>query len=343
MRIQLKGLHRNVRTLACGERVEYWYAWRGGPRLKGKPGTPDFVASYNAAIATRKAPLDGCLISVISVYRSSDEFRRLAPRTQTDYAKHLAAIETKWGDMPIAALSDSRARGIFKSWRDELATKSRRQADYAWTILARVLSVAMDRGIVPANPCARGGRIYKADRTEKVWADADEAAFLLAAPEHLHLAMTLALWTGQRQGDLLRLRWADYDGEVIRLKQGKTARRMTIPVGAPLKEALAATPRRTPFILTTKEGAPWTPDGFRVSWRKACAKAGISGLTFHDFRGSAVTRLALAGATEAEIASMTGHSLRDVSEILDAHYLSRDIKLAESAVRKLERGMEPVK
>ena len=80
----------------------------------------------------------------------------------------------------------------------------------------------------------------------------------------------------------------------------------------------------------------WTPDGFRSSWAKACAKAGITALTFHDFRGSAVTRLALAGASVPEIATITGHTLRDVQEILDAHYLSRDVTMAESAVRKLE-------
>jgi hypothetical protein len=48
-------------------------------------------------------------------------------------------------------------------------------------------------------------------------------------------------------------------------------------------------------------------------------------------------RLALAGCTEAEIATITGHSLRDARSILDAHYLNRDPALAESAIRKLER------
>jgi integrase len=72
--------------------------------------------------------------------------------------------------------------------------------------------------------------------------------------------------------------------------------------------------------------------------------AGIEGLTFHDLRGTAVTRLAIAGATEAEIAAVTGHSLRDVHRILDRHYLARDPRLAESAIRKLERdgsGTDP--
>ena len=66
----------------------------------------------------------------------------------------------------------------------------------------------------------------------------------------------------------------------------------------------------------------------------------MTGLTFHDLRGTAVTRLALAGCTEAEIATITGHSLRDVRSILDANYLHRDPALAESAIRKLEAAQD---
>jgi integrase len=124
----------------------------------------------------------------------------------------------------------------------------------------------------------------------------------------------------------------------MRLRQSKTGARVEIRAGGPLKAMLDATPRKSPIILLTSEGRPWTPDGFRASWGKACIKAGISGLTFNDLRGTAVTRLALVGCTEAQIASITGHSLRDVHSILDAHYLHRDPALAESAITKLEMG-----
>ena len=137
--------------------------------------------------------------------------------------------------MPVAALAARGARAEFLWWRDDLARQSRRQADYAWTVLARVLSWSKHRGLIDVNPCEKGGRLYNGSRAEHVWTDADESAFLAAASGHLHLALLLALWTGQRQGDLLRLTWAAYDGEKLRLKQSKTGRRVEIPVGAPLK------------------------------------------------------------------------------------------------------------
>jgi len=101
--------------------------------------------------------------------------------------------------------------------------------------------------------------------------------------------------------------------------------------------SIAPAPKVGSLILTNSGGRPWTPDGFRASWGKACKTAGVVGVTFHDLRGTAVTRLAIAGCTEAEIATITGHSLRSVRAILDTHYLSRDPKLGDSAITKLER------
>ena len=192
------------------------------------------------------------------------------------------------------------------------------------------------RGKLASNPCERGGRRYRADRSECVWSDADIARFLAVASAPLRLALILALWTGQRQGDLLRLPWSAYDGATIRLRQSKTGRRVGIKAGEPLRLALADAPRRATTILTNSDGHSWTEDGFRTSWGKACARAGVVGVRFHDLRGSAVSRLAEAGCTEAEIAAITGHSLRHVGTMLD-RYLHRSEKLAEAAILKLER------
>ena len=346
MRVRLKGLNSSRMRLADGSVVTYWYAWRGGPRLSGEPGSPEFMAAYNEAVAAKVAPSADFLQSILQRYQAASEFTDLAERTRRDYALQIKLIEKRFGDFPLAALTDKRARGIFREWRDQLAVASRRQADYAWSVLARVLSWGLDRGLVSANPCEKGGRLYRGSRADKIWTADDESAFLARAPAHMHLPLLLALWTGQRQGDLLRLPWTAYDGMHIRLKQSKTQRRVIVPVGEPLKRALdAAKGARAPAvtILVTSEGKSWTPDGFRSSWRKACAKAGVVGVTFHDLRGTAVTRLALCGCTEPEIATFTGHTLSDVRSILESHYLHRDPALAESALRKLEKGTNPSK
>lgn len=192
--------------------------------------------------------------------------------------------------------------------------------------------------MILANPCTRGGRLYQGSRAEHVWTADDKAQLLAKAPVHLHLALMLALWTGQRQGDLLKLAWSNYDGKAIRLRQSKTGTRVVVPVGEPLRVALDAerARKRGTVVLLTLDGTPWSEGGFCASWRKACIKLGIAGITFHDLRGTAITRLAIAGCTVPEIASLTGHSLKDVEAILDAHYLSHDRGTAETAIIKFE-------
>ena len=336
MRVRLKGLNCRRKQLADGTVKTYYWAWKGGPALPGKPGDPEFMAAYNEAVARRVTPPQAELQSVLLGYQASAEFERLSDRSRRDYARYIKMIETKFGDFPLRALSDRRTRGVFMQWRDELATRSLRGADYAWTVLARILSWALNRRLILENPCEKGGRLYRGTRVDKIWTDDDEAAFLKSAPAHLHLPLLLALWTGQRQGDLLRLPWSAYDGARIRLRQSKTGARISIPVGAPLKAALNKATKRSTIMLTSTDDKPWTSDGFRSSWRKACAKVGIVGVTFHDLRGTAVTRLALAGCTHAEIRTLTGHSLRDTAAILEAHYLSRDPTHADNAIKKLE-------
>lgn len=70
---------------------------------------------------------------------------------------------------------------------------------------------------------------------------------------------------------------------------------------------------------------------------RACTAAGVDDLTFHDLRGTAVTRLALAGCNTSQIGAITGHSLKDVQSILDTHYLGGQLELAEIAISKLEQ------
>ena len=301
MRLRLKGIASATKKLADGTSRKYFYAWRGGPLLPGKPGTAEFIGAFNAAIATKvnkpvqepKAP--PTIQTLIDKYKASSDFPK-NKNTARNYELYLKLIEAKFGAMPIAVLEDPRIRGDFKEWRDTFADKPRK-ADYIWQTLAGVFSYAKDNGRIKTNPCERGGRIYKSDRKEKVWEDVQINQVLAVAPPHLALPVKLAEWTGQREGDLINLQWSAYDGQYLSLKQSKTGRRVEIPVGAPLKVILDGMDKTGPAILLNSRKKKWTEDGFRTSWDKLMDKAGMCDvdLHFHDLRGTAVTRLAVAG------------------------------------------------
>jgi len=71
MRIRLKGINWKRKRLADGSIKTYYWAWKGGPPLRGEPGTPEFVHSYNEAIATKAATPQGMLLSVLQSYQAS--------------------------------------------------------------------------------------------------------------------------------------------------------------------------------------------------------------------------------------------------------------------------------
>jgi integrase len=90
-------------------------------------------------------------------------------------------------------------------------------------------------------------------------------------------------------------------------------------------------------MLTDASGQPWDGISFRRQWRAAVREADITGLKFHDLRGTTVTLMAEAGCTVLEIAAITGHSLRDANAILD-RYLARTESLTSAPIAKLDRA-----
>lgn len=335
MRVELKGIHK---VRAKGR--DYFYAWRGGPRLVGEPGSAAFIASYQEAHSSIRKPDKKLLRSAIASFKQSAAFTtKIRKRTQEDYLKQIAKIEAEYGDLPIAALEDPRITMEFRQWRDSMA-KSPRQADYAWTVLMRILSWMREGGLTTYRPPDRIEPLYAGDRSDIVWEDIEIAAFIGKASAPMIEAMVIAADTGQRQGDLLAVTWSAYDGRAIRLRQSKTGAGVIIPVTTRLKNILDRKQRgRALTILTDSKGRPWNADAFRKAWRAATAAAGVKGKTFHDLRGTAVTRLAEAGCSPAEIATITGHSMKDIGAMLD-RYMKRTGKLAFAAIAKLERGKE---
>ena len=154
----------------------------------------------------------------------------------------------------------------FLAWRDGLKIGDR-QADYAFTVLMRLISWARERGLTTYRPPSRIKPLYESDRSEKIWMPEHVTAFRAVASERLWQALVLAIETGQRQGDLIRLPWSAYDGQWIRLRQSKGGQRVQVPVTQDLKAILDAMPRSSPVILTSSAGRPWTSDGLRTSWQ----------------------------------------------------------------------------
>jgi integrase len=356
MRIKLKGVYEHHKRLKNG-RLATYYTLRGYGPLKplpddqGEPfypGSSAFMRSYAAANeAPQKARVTGTLQQVIEAYQRSSAFTKLAERTKCDYLGHLLKIERAQlikngptlGTYPLEAIDDPKIRRRLLDWRDTMAKGSPRQADAIFGVLRIILEWARDRGMISNNHATRPKKVYKADRSGKLWLPDHIDAFRSAAPPEMVMALAVALWTGQRQADVLTMPWKAYEEGRLRLRQGKRLRLVNMPVFSELREVLDSAPRLADTILTTAKGKPWTVKPratyFMHEWRKATLAAGLDGLHFHDIRGTTCTMLADAGATPSEIASMLGWTAATVMEMLN-RYQAMTAQQSDSAVAKLE-------
>jgi integrase len=322
-------------VLASGETVTYYYHRVTGRRVFGVPGSDEFLKSYETAGRPQDHVTPDTIAEIALGFQSSPTFSNLSERTRRDYAKHLKAIVARFGAAELEVFEDHRIRRDIMEWRDGLAKRSKRQADYALAVLRRMLQWAYDQGRLSINHATRAGKLYTADRSDKIWEPHHIDAFMRAANETLKQALRLALDTGQREGDLLRLTWTAYDGQALTLRQRKRGRKVYVPLTRELRAMLDAMPRRAATILTNQHGLPWTESGFRGMFGKAKEKAGIEDRTFHDLRGTFVTRASLRDLTPQQIATITGQSVKDVEHIIDT-YLARTPELAKRAMRKYE-------
>jgi integrase len=151
------------------------------------------------------------------------------------------------------------------------------------------------------------------------------------------------LYTGQRLADIATLTWdhVDLSRNEIRLKTRKTAKRLTIPIAAPLRTHLDS------LAVAGERGNPIHPRAFGTMRRQGksgnlsnqfsdiLAKAGLRQkaphrsthkgrgarrtsyeLSFHSLRHTAVSLLKDAGIPEAAVMELVGHDSKQMS----AHY-----------------------
>jgi hypothetical protein len=213
MKVRLKNINSVAKVLADGTKVTYYYAWKGGPRLKGEPGTAEFVESYQAA-AKQDIARPKNLAALVDRYTSSKEFDKLKPTSRTTNLVHFRQIKAKLGELPTTVFGNPKTLDILEDWREKIAERSPSNADAQWFQLSKVLTWGTKRDYVKANPCVGGGTLYDGSRVDKIWSDQQIEHFVVTAPSHFVIAFMLALWTGQREGSLVPLH-RDYDSLAV--------------------------------------------------------------------------------------------------------------------------------
>lgn len=126
----------------------------------------------------------------------------------------------------------------------------------------------------------------------------------------LQTLVVLALSTGARRGELLRLRWSDLDiaeRQVVIHGTGRLRTR-TLALPEPAFELLGQLSRVRHIdrsdVFAEPDGRVRFP---RAAWQTALESAAIKDFRFHDLRHSAASYLAQSGASLPEIAEILGN------------------------------------
>ena len=325
----------------------YWYAWRGkgAPRLRGEPGSPEFIADLAEALASRKGGDKTKLSGLCASFRASDAWNGKGPKpigakTKASWTTWLDRIQEEFGDLSVGQFDRPQMRPRIIRWRDRYAATPR-AADMGVQVFSRLLSHGMQQGQLLNNICHGIVGIYGNDRADLIWTEADFAKLEKAASPELMRAARLASLTGLRQGDLLRLAWWNVKPHSIEIgtsksrRNGRRGKTTLIPLYGALRAYIETLPKRATTILTNSAGEPWK-GGFGSSWGKACEKAGIEELHFHDLRGTAATRFFVAGLSIREIAEILAWSEADVEALID-RYVKKD-ELLKDRIRRLDEN-----
>jgi integrase len=149
----------------------------------------------------------------------------------------------------------------------------------------------------PRQPHARTRRLV----------DNEEARLLDAAKTYggeIHLIITWAIETAMRRGEIAAMRWEHLDRQarVLLVPETKTGTPRRVPLSSRALQSLEGLPRRL-------DGKVWglRPDSISQAFERVCKAANIEGLTFHDLRHEATSRLFEKGLNPMEVAAITGH------------------------------------
>lgn len=283
----------------------YLYFTRAGQtqRMQAAPGTPEFHVEYAALLRGRApVPTGKTFADLIASYRAGPKFARLKPRTRADYDKVLTFIADRIG----AEDSTRLRRHHVIAYRDQNA-HAVRFANYLVQVLRILMEHAIDRGLRADNP-AKGVDLLASTRPPRQPWPADLVqAYRATATGPALLIFELCLGTGQRIGDVLRMRWNDLQDGGVTVRQGKTGTQLWVPLTARLRAALADTPRRGLTIVANPDGRPMAYKTAQAQVMRIRAQIGAGAFDIHALRHTAASELAALGCTDEQIAALTGH------------------------------------
>ena len=316
-------LDRGGRKDQDGIREERWrYRPPGGKTvsIREQYGTAAFAAAYRAAVEglaapQKKAPKGGTMKDLVDLYTRSVNYHNLrstSRRVRNSYLRRFT--EPPVGDLPFAKLT----RAFVKELLAPLM-RTPGAAQNTYRALKALMNLAVEDGLRDDNPCI-GVKLPKLS-AEGIhpWSAEERAQFESFYPigTQARLIYALALYTGQRIGDIVRMgpqhifvvETEDGPKRYIAVTQGKTGKNLSLPIPEVLQEALDGSRSGHLNFVVNRSGSPFR-NGTHLShhFARYARAAELNNCSAHGLRKACCEALAEKGCTELEIMAISGHT-----------------------------------
>ena len=290
--VRRRGYPAQVKTFDTKAAAEVW-----ARRIEEEIDRGVFVSRAEAENTTLAEALDRYAREVLPTKKST--------RPVTYHARN---VREGLGALPLAAITSS----VLAKYRDQQMAKgyAAQTVKHDLSLISRVLNICIKEWGIPlpaGNPVLQIKMPQVANARDRRLVGDEQARLLAAAHAYggeIGPLITWAIETAMRRGEIAAMRWDHLDrkARVLLIPETKTGTPRRVPLSTAALGVLDGLPRRI-------DGRVWgmRPDSISQAFERVCKVAGIEGLTFHDLRHEATSRLFEKGLNPMEVAAITWH------------------------------------
>ena len=278
--------------------------------LGGKPinlGVNREEAIRQVLGAHKAADFSGTVLELWELYKKTPKWTKLAARTKSDYEEYSIKLLEVMGEVSASVIRPADIARYLRVERSDAPVRGNREI----ALLSNLMSIAIERGDIDANPCKQVKRNPEQARTEApdpsdlkallMWLEAGTPARRTIA-----LMAEFAALAGSRRIEFLDIQIPQIDAEngVIRLMRAKqhggSKRQETISMGPAMQDLVVRMlrlprPDTSLHVFVNQKGNPVTESGFTTAWQRAMTEALSLNIisrrfTFHDLRAYYTTQ-----------------------------------------------------
>ena len=234
---------------------------------------------------------------------------------------------------------DRIGRPHVERWFDAMSRKTPGAANKTLALLRQIMGAAKASGHVGTDPVAgvrpnpgrKMTRFLSAEEIARLHRTLDRLVEERPSRRAQADVIRLLLLTGCRKSEILKLRWSEVDGDMLRLAEAKTGPR-TVWLSEAAQAVIAHQPRTESAFVFPSPRDPDRPQSCNLGlWRRARTETGIEDVRLHDLRHTMASQAVASGVPLPTVARMLGHT-QPTMTLRYAHVGDREVEAAAERI-----------